>query len=62
MGCCIMRFGETFEGVGATIYPTEFRAILLSFSVYSIFLHRLKQTQTTLSCDAQRGVVPVLTQ
>jgi len=31
------------------------------FIRHLIFLHRLKQAQTALSSDAQRGVVPVLT-
>jgi len=52
-----MGFGETFEGVGTTIGPTGFRPTLLFLFIRNlIFLHRLKQAQTALSSDAQRGV------
>jgi len=64
MGFCIMRFGETFEGVVRKFTLLNFvRFYYLSLFIQRlIFLRRLERAQTTLtSSNAQRGVVPVLT-
>lgn len=51
MGCCILRFGETFEGVVRKFTLLNFvRFYYLSLFIQRlIFLRRLERAQTTLT-------------